>query len=152
MNLRQRMKKSQRNRVIAFAVFMPFGIFAHGIASAAWTPIDPVSNTTAGRRYIDLDTVRQTGPMAIHRQVKELTVYPVRLESGPMSILRSSEYDCMNARVRVLSETGFLSPEGDGETAKIPDGYRRRGDWSALNTDPANQAVWDTICPGDPQR
>jgi hypothetical protein len=144
--------KALRGKVVHFSVLVLLVVFAHGIANAAWTQVDPDSGATDQRRYVDLDTLRQAGPMAIYRQVSELTVYATRLESGAVSILRTSEYDCMSARVRVLKEAGFRSPRADGETASIPVEYRRQGDWYALGADPADEAVWDLVCPGVAQR
>jgi hypothetical protein len=149
---RQSASKALRGNVIHFSVLLSVVGFAHGNANAAWTQLDPVSGATDQRRYVDLDTVRQAGPMAIYRQVSELTVYATRLASGAMSILRTSEYDCMSARVRVLKEAGFRSLRADGETASIPVEYRRQGDWYALGADPADEAVWNLVCPGVAQR
>ena len=137
--LRQSASKALRGNVLHFSVVLLVVGFAHGIANAAWT-------------QLDLDTVRQAGPMAIYRQVIELTVYATRLESGAMSILRTAEYDCMGARVRVLTEAGFRAPWADGETASIPLAYRRQGDWSDLSADPAGEVVWNLLCPGGAQR
>jgi hypothetical protein len=150
--LQQSLSKTFRNNFMHFSMLGLIVVFAHGTANAAWTQLDPDSGNTDLRRYIDLGSVRQAGPMAIYRQVSELTVYAVRLESGAMSILRTSEYDCMNARIRVLTEAGFRSPGADGEAASIPPGYRRQGDWYALTTDLADEAVWSLLCPGGDQR
>lgn len=152
MQPRQSMSKLLRGNVIQFAVVLLVVGFAHGIANAAWTQLDPDSGATGQRRYVDLDTVRQAGPMAIYRQVSELTVFATRLESGAVSIVRTSEYDCMSARVRVLREAGFRSPWAGGETASIPVEYRRQGGWHALSADPAGEAVWDLLCPGGEKR
>jgi hypothetical protein len=149
--IRKDVNRSFRGKVISLTAVAPVVFFVHGVASAAWTQIDPASGATDQRRYVDLDTVRQAGPMAIYRQVSELIVYATRLESGAMSILRTSEYDCMSAKVRVLTETGFRSPWADGETASIPDGQRRQGGWSALKEDPAGEAVRNSLCPGGTQ-
>lgn len=150
--LRQSASKALRGNVLHFSVVLLVVGFAHGIANAAWTQLDLDSGATDKRRYVDLDTVRQAGPMAIYRQVIELTVYATRLESGVMSILRTAEYDCMGARVRVLTEAGFRAPWADGETASIPLAYRRQGDWSDLSADPAGEVVWNLLCPGGAQR
>ena len=150
--LSQPVSKTLRRDVIPFSMVLLGVIFAHGIANAAWTQIDPDSGATDQLRYVDLGTVRQVGPMAIYRQVSELTVHATHLESGAMSILRTSEYDCMSARVRVLTEAGFRSPWADGETARIPTKYRRQGDWNALGADLAGEAVWNLLCLGGGQR
>lgn len=148
----QSVSKALRGNAVHHSVVGLVVVFAHGVAHAAWTQLDPDSGATDQRRYVDLGTVRQTGPMAIYRQVSELTVYATPLEFGAISILRRSEYDCMSARVRVLTESGFRSRWADGDAATIPVAYRRQGDWYALNTDPAGEAVWNLLCPGGTQR
>ena len=140
--------KPLRANFMRFSVLGLVVVFSHSIASAAWTQLDPDLSATDQRRYVDLVTVRQAGPMAIYRQVSELTVYPTHLEFGAISILRTSEYDCMTARVRVLTEAGFRSPWADGQTLRIPMEYRRQGDWYALSAHPAGAAVWNLLCPG----
>lgn len=152
MNRCQSVSKALRRNVVHFSVLVLLVGSAHGIANAAWTQVGPDSAATHQRRYVDLGTVRQAGPMAIYRQVSELAVFATRLESGAMSILRMSEYDCMSAKVRVLTEAGFSSPWADGETASIPVEYRRQGDWYALSAEPAGEAVWNLLCPGGEKR
>lgn len=152
---RQSVSKALRGNVIHLSVVLLVVVFAHGSVNAAWTQLDSdsgVNGVRDQRRYVDWDSVRQAGPMAIYRQVSELTVYATHLESGAMSILRTSEYDCMSARVRVLTEAGFRAPWADGQTARIPVEYRRQGEWSALSADPAGEAIRNLLCPGGAQR
>jgi hypothetical protein len=152
MKPRQSVSKAILGNAIHFSVLVLVVVFSHGVANAAWTQITPDSGAAHQRRYVDLGTVRQAGPMAIYRQVTELTVYATHLEFGAISILRTTEYDCMSARVRVLTEAGFRSPWADGETTRIPLEYRLQGDWYALSADSAGEAVWNLLCPGDAQR
>ena len=122
---------------------------ATGPASAAWTPVDDASGETDPSRFIDPDTVRQAGPMAIYRQVRELTVYAARRESGLQSILRTTEYDCMAPRIRVLAEAAFASSDGSGAPVSLPISERLRGDWVALGEHPSGKTVWKLVCPGN---
>ncbi len=123
-------------------------LMVHHATFAAWTPVDTEAGHAAARAYVDLDTVRQSGPMAIYRQVSELTDHALDRAAGLRSIVRTSEYDCMNRRVRVLKETGFSSAQGAGDTVPIPQSHQRQGDWQALAAHPGGARVWALVCPG----
>lgn len=68
-------------------------------AKAEWTTIvsDPRLKL---EHYIDQDSVKQSGPMAIYRQVKVLRQGDELANLGIQSVLGNYEYDCMNVKFR----------------------------------------------------
>lgn len=137
------------------AIFM--ALLGSGCASAQWTQVN-VDVLNGAPVHIKLDTVRQSGPMAIYRQVEE-----VRNDapSAPMaggiaggntggSTWQLVEYDCMQSRVRILSTRVFSMPGATGE--ELPLAVTRRPmpntDWRALAEHPGGAAVFMEVCPG----
>jgi hypothetical protein len=104
--------------------------------------------------YIKPETVRQSGPMAIYRQVEELRneAAPVAQGSGtPVgSVWQLVEYDCMQPRVRILKRTAFSGHWASGEevpalTTVTPP---NRLDWRNLADHPFALDVIREVCPG----
>ena len=85
------------------------------LAFADWSRIAEKSHPEP-QQYIDLDSVKQTGPMAIMRRVWELRNFSKPVNGGVRSIKRLSEYDCMNQRHRVIQELWFTDPWAQGES------------------------------------
>lgn len=104
--------------------------------------------------YIKPETVRQSGPMAIYRQVEELRNEgaPVAQESGTRagSVWQLVEYDCMQPRVRILKRTAYSGHWANGQeipastTAPSPS----RPDWRNLADHPFALDVIREVCPG----
>jgi len=78
-------------------------------ALADWSRVAETSHPEP-QQYLDLDSVKQTGPMAIMRRVWELRNYSTPHHDKVRSIKRLSEYDCMDRRHRVVQELWFTDP------------------------------------------
>ena len=113
---------------------------------AQWQPLHHQRSTETAY-FLDLRSVKQTGPMSIYRQVKVLSQgseqQPQLLESS----VSLHEYDCMSAKMRVLSVTRFSRPWGDGdklEASQPPAGLHV---WQALPQSPLGLQALDMLCP-----
>lgn len=104
--------------------------------------------------YIKPETVRQSGPMAIYRQVEELhhAAAPVARESETPagSVWQLVEYDCMQPRVRILKRTAYSGRWANGvEVPTIPTvPPPSRPDWRNLADHPFALDVIREVCPG----
>ena len=118
------------------------------VAVADWTPLG-TEGAPALERYIDAASVRQTGPMAIYRQVRVLTQRqpPATDGSGSGSSLAVHEYDCMNKRWRTIQTTGFSEPWAAGLVVSPPAPGSDPGAWLDLPTGLLGQPTFDTLCP-----
>lgn len=98
-------------------------------------------------QYIDLEKVTQSGPMAIYRQVQVLLQGPATAAGGALSMLAHYEYDCMNAKVRLLRTAEFSRQWAEGQA--LP-GAESGGPaaWVPLAGQPLGQKTFDLICPG----
>ena len=75
----------------------------HGHAIADWARIDNGRQANV-EKYVDLDTIKQTGPMAIMRQVWEVSNYLFPDKTDVLSVKILMEYDCQNTQSRMIKE------------------------------------------------
>lgn len=122
------------------------GLFS-GVVYAEWRRVDAMSDVSA-QSYIDLDNMKQTGPMSIYRQVQLLTNYTQHQSSGAGSRVQWLEYDCMQPRVRMLRGSGFSLAWAKGETVSLPAAPQALANWRDVAHQPSERAVISLICPG----
>ena len=115
-------------------------------ALADWSRIAEKSHPEP-QQYIDLDSVKQTGPMAIMRRVWELRNYSKPVQDGVRSVKRLSEYDCMDRRHRVLQELWFTEQWAKGEN--VAPGRQDNGEpaWRPIEAKSVNEIIFDEVCP-----
>ena len=83
-------------------------------AAAEWVKVGDTRQLKF-EKYIDPDTVKQSGPMAIMRQVWEIGNL---LEPGAdrvASVKTLAEYNCQTRQLRVLQEVRFTEPWAKGK-------------------------------------
>ena len=116
------------------------------LAFADWSRIAEKSHPEP-QQYIDLDSVKQTGPMAIMRRVWELRNYSKPVNGGVRSIKRLSEYDCLNHRHRVIQELWFTDPWAQGQ--QVATGRKDEADpaWRPIKAKSINKVILDEMCP-----
>ena len=124
---------------LLFTVASPF-------AMADWQILSDGSNQESDQ-YIDLQKVKQAGPMAIYRQVEVLSQGPKLVADGVLSTLALYEYDCMNAKFRLLQISGFSRQWAEGQITPLARSSSI-GEWLALPLQPLGQRTYDLVCPG----
>jgi hypothetical protein len=104
------------------------------------------ANPQESEQYVDLQTVKQTGPMAIYRQVQVLTQGADVAANGVLSTLALYEYDCMNTKFRLLQTSGFSRQWAEGErmTVSTSSGPVK---WLSLSEQALGQKTFDLLCP-----
>ena len=120
--------------------------FASPFAMADWQILSDGSNQEPDQ-YIDLQRVKQTGPMAIYRQVEVLSQGATLVANGVLSTLALYEYDCMNAKFRLLQISGFSRQWAEGQTIPLARSTSI-GEWLSLPLQPLGQQTYDMLCPG----
>jgi len=113
---------------------------------ADWQILSDGSNQESDQ-YIDLQKVKQTGPMAIYRQVEVLSQGSTLAANGVLSTLGLYEYDCMNAKFRLLRISGFSRQWAEGQITSLARSSGI-GEWLALPSQPLGQRTYDLVCPG----
>ena len=119
--------------------------FASPFAMADWQILS-AGSIQGPEQYIDLRKVKQTGPMAIYRQVEVLSQGPTVDANGVLSTLALYEYDCMNAKFRLLQISGFSRQWAEGEAISLARS-RNIGEWLSLPLQPLGQKTYDLLCP-----
>jgi hypothetical protein len=114
--------------------------------SAEWERVGEERASTL-EHYLDMQSVKQTGPMSIYRQVKVLIQAPAFKSQSLESAISLNEYDCMNAKLRVLQTTGFTQPWGNGDKVALSTLSSQTNEWQALPETPFGQHTVDLLCP-----
>jgi hypothetical protein len=95
-------------------------------ALANWHPL--TSHASAEKIEIDMDSIKQSGPMAIYRQVQVRSqVAHAKDKDGETLTTQLYEYDCMGSKMRILDK-----PEPQ---------------WQELPEHPLGQETLQLICP-----
>ena len=115
-------------------------------ALADWSRVAETSHPEP-QQYLDLDSVKQTGPMAIMRRVWELRNYSTPHHDKVRSIKRLSEYDCMDRRHRVVQELWFTDPWAKGENVPPPLRDDAELAWRPIAPRSINEIILDEMCP-----
>jgi len=102
-------------------------------------------NEQLNEKFIDMDTVKQTGPMAIYRQVMILS-QGSRTPQGVISSQSLYEYDCMNTKLRIINTTSFTEEWAKGEIVALPPAPHLR-EWVNLPSTVLGKQTFDMLCP-----
>ena len=97
--------------------------------------------------FMDPQSVKQAGPMAIYRQVQVLNQGPNLLGPIATSIVTLYEYNCMSSQVRVLRVVGFDKPWAAGNTLRLPSPSPAAAQWHIPAEESLAQPMVDTLCP-----
>ena len=98
------------------------------------------------QQFIDLDNVKQAGPMAIYRQVMILS-QGADQPRGALSTVSLYEYDCMNSKLRILKTSSFSEEWAKGETLILPPTLPGLGEWANLPNSILGKKTFDLVCP-----
>ena len=116
-------------------------------ATAGWVRVGDDRLTTI-EKYIDPDKVKQTGPMAIMRQLWEINNFTEPDKDGALSVKILAEYDCQNRQYRTLEQLRFTEVWAQGRELKPVDANQSASAWSAVPPGGIHATVIDMICPG----
>ena len=121
-------------------------IFVSSSVLAEWQRLG--GKQSNGRElFMDPQSVKQAGPMAIYRQVQVLSQGRNLLAPAAASTVTLYEYDCMSSRVRVLRVVGFDKPWASGNTLKLPSPSPAAAQWYVPAEASLAQPMINTLCP-----
>jgi len=115
-------------------------------AYAAWEKVSE-ANSADPEMYIEMESVKQAGPMSIYRQVKVLSQGPSLNLNRMGSKVELYEYDCMNSKLRVLQVFGYSQAWATGEAADAPPLNAVMREWQDLPKSQLGQATFNMLCP-----
>jgi hypothetical protein len=119
-------------------------------AGAEWKKIAN-GNLQEPEQYIEMDSVMQTGPMAIYRQVNVLSQGGALLPKDISSKLSLYEYDCMNSKFRVLQTSAYSETWAAGDKVVLQSPTQKSKDWQDLPPQSLGQISLSMLCPGTEQ-
>lgn len=117
-----------------------------GSVHAEWEKVSEGSATTA-ETFIEMDTVKQAGPMSIYRQVKVLSQGPALAGKGFSSKVELLEYDCMNSKLRILRISGYSKAFAAGDSVPVAPPTSALSEWHELPKNLLGQHTFDRLCP-----
>ena len=120
--------------------------FVSTSANAEWTQLANDTHHEAAL-YIDKDSVKQTGPMAIYRQIHVFDQGPMVRNQALSSKLSVYEYDCMNSKLRVLQTSGFSAAWAMGEKVELRPPAENLYQWQVLPNNALGKIMLDMLCP-----
>jgi hypothetical protein len=97
--------------------------------------------------YLDMQSVKQAGPMSIYRQINVLSQGPSLKQQSFESTISLHEYDCMNAKLRVLQVAGFSQAWGAGDKVLVALPASSANAWQSLPDTSLGQQTVDLLCP-----
>jgi len=132
----------------------PLGIFCTLVVlasvstnvNAKWEKVSEGDASSAGK-YIELESVKQAGPMSIYRQVKVLSQGSAQDLKGMSSKVELFEYDCMSSKLRILQESGYSKLWATGDALEIPVEPQAVREWHELPKSPLGLQTFNLLCP-----
>ena len=129
-------------------LFLLILVFTSAPASAEWLKIKGKADSSPGK-FIDVETIRQTGPMNTMRRVWEIDHLAEPDSNGALSIKNYVEYDCKDHRVRMLEESSFTEywAKGQNLASRVHDSKSAK--WRAIGKRSVGEIVFRRVCPHD---
>lgn len=122
----------------------------YSTAGAEWKKIAN-ANGQEPEQYIEIDSVKQTGPMAIYRQANILSQGGASLPKGVSSKLSLHEYDCMNSKFRVLKISTYIETWAAGDKVVLQTPTQTSQHWQDLPPQSSGRITLNMLCPGTEQ-
>lgn len=117
-------------------------------AHAEWVAM-PRATDGSLETFIDLETVRQTGPMNIMRRVWQLSLLAPGAANKALSVKSHVEYDCKDGRYRVLEVNYFTEAWGRGRQLESTVPSAVSSDWNVIDKDSLSALIFRRVCPHD---
>jgi len=120
--------------------------------NAKWEKVSEEGASSA-EKYIEMESVKQAGPMSIYRQVKVLSQGPELNIKAIRSKVELFEYDCMSSKLRILQVYGYDKLWASGEAIEIPATPQGVREWQELPKGGLGQQtfnlLWEGLIPPD---
>ena len=130
------------------SLFLLLLLFISATASADWLKINGVADPSS-EKFIDMDAIRQTGPMNTMRRVWEVSNLTTGTANKALSIKNHTESDCKDRRIRILEESNFSEHWAKGESLTVTGHDTKPGNWSSIRKGSVSEAIFNRVCPSD---
>ncbi len=117
-------------------------------AFADWVKINGGTDRLS-EKFIDEQTIRQTGPMNTMRRVWEIHNMRKGATDRVLSVKSHMEYDCKDRRFRILEESKFPEYWAQGKSLSTKAKDAQPGNWLNITKGSASEAVFNRVCPSD---
>jgi hypothetical protein len=126
-----------------------FVLMLASVNSSVYAKWEKVSEANAAdpEMYIEMESVKQAGPMSIYRQVKVLSQGPSLNLNRVGSKVELYEYDCMNSKLRILQVAGYSQVWATGEAVNAPPLNPEVREWQDLPKSQLGLPTFNMLCP-----
>lgn len=114
-------------------------------ASADWLKMKSAVDLSF-EKFIDIQAIRQTGPMNTMRRVWEISNLTAESSNKVLSIKTHMEYDCRERRIRVLEESKFSKHWAEGENLSVSEQDGNSGNWSGIRKGSVSDTIFNRVC------
>ena len=126
-------------------------LFATATAFANWVKVDGPSGALY-EKFIDINAIRQSGPMNTMRRVWEMNnltnASSSNISSNSVSSVKQHvEYDCKDRRYRLIEESSFSERWAKGESLTVAPANSKPIDWSAIAPGSITETIFNRVCP-----
>ena len=131
--------------VSGFWLLITILVLSSGPVYAEWVAVEkhdllPGPQTV----YVDPDSIRREGNLVTLWQLVDFkTMQGGRSPTRFSSTKTQKQFDCAEARTRLLRVTDFWGNMGTGESAEA---YIEKGSWIRVEPDSVNRALWEVAC------
>jgi hypothetical protein len=131
--------------IFGFCLQMALLVLSSGLVYAKWVAVEK-NNQSAGSMtvYVDPDTIHRKGDLVMMWQLIDFkTMQGGRSPSRFSSMKMQKQFDCVEARVRLLRVTVFWGNMGTGDPTEA---YVEKGNSVLVEPDSIDQALWEVAC------
>jgi len=120
-------------------------VLSSGLAHAKWVAVEKNNQFAESMTvYVDPDTIHRKGDLVMMWQLIDYkTMQGGRSPSRFSSMTMQKQFDCLEARVRLLRAMVFWGNMGTGDQTEA---YVEEDNWVLVEPDSVDQALWEVAC------
>lgn len=128
--------------LLSFCLLFTLLILSGGPAHAEWV-LTSGDDEVGLKVYVDLESIRRKGNLAKMWQLYDYKTVQTVAGDSLLSIKRYNEFDCVDARTRMLAYTWF---SGNMATGKVVYSTPDEQQWEPVVPRTINRALWKVAC------
>jgi hypothetical protein len=134
--------KRSLTHLLSVCLLLAFPVLSGGPAYAEWV-LTSGDDEVGLKVYVDPESIRRKGNLAKMWQLYDYKTVQTVAGDSLLSIKRYNEFDCVDARTRMLAYTWF---SGNMATGKVVYSTPDEQQWEPVVPRTINRALWKVAC------